>query len=172
MDGTTGTTDVPSVAARAAFVKAVLLHERIRRMAVPAPAATDKMSVVPVGLHPQSHHDLHKKSLKSRKTADRILEKLPNEIWKSCRTKIGKIAERALYRFAMCDKGRYALVEIKLGGERSIQEGVASLDEYLRLVDLRNAVRPVFRMVLTAVGDYAYQRPDGVIVCPISALKP
>ncbi len=47
-----------------------------------------------------------------------------------------------------------------------------SLDEYLRLVDLRNAVRPVFRMVLTAVGDYAYQRPDGVIVCPISALKP
>ena len=69
-------------------------------------------------------------------------------------------------------KGRYALVEIKLGGERSIQEGVASLDEYLRLVDLRNAVRPVFRMVLTAVGDYAYQRPDGVIVCPISALKP
>ena len=52
------------------------------------------------------------------------------------------------------------------------QEGVASLDEYLRLVDLRNAVRPVFRMVLTAVGDYAYQRPDGVIVCPISALKP
>ena len=100
------------------------------------------------------------------------MEKLPNEIWKNCRTKIGKIAERALYRFAMCDKGRYALVEIKLGGERSIQEGVASLDEYLRLVDLRNAVRPVFRMVLTAVGDYAYQRPDGVIVCPISALKP
>ena len=68
-------------------------------------------------------------------------------------------------------KGRYALVEIKLGGGRSIQEGVASLDEYLRLVDLRNAARPVFRMVLTAVGDYAYQRPDGIIVCPISALK-
>jgi len=40
------------------------------------------------------------------KTADRILEKLPNEIWKNCRTKIGKIAERALYRFAMCDKIR------------------------------------------------------------------
>jgi len=25
---------------------------------------------------------------------------------------------------------------------------------------------------LTAVGDYAYQRPDGIIVCPISALCP
>ena len=27
-------------------------------------------------------------------------------------------------------------------------------------------------IVLTAVGDYAYKRKDGVIVCPISALRP
>ena len=33
--------------------------------------------------------------------------------------------------------------------------------------------KPVFRMILTAVGDYAYVRKeDGIIVCPISALKP
>lgn len=33
--------------------------------------------------------------------------------------------------------------------------------------------KPSFKMVLTAVGDMAYTRPkDGVIVCPISALKP
>lgn len=70
-------------------------------------------------------------------------------------------------------KGHYALVEMKLGGDRLIQQGVESLNAYLRLVELRNAPRPVFRMVLTAVGDYAYTRKeDGIIVCPIGALKP
>ena len=70
-------------------------------------------------------------------------------------------------------KGHYALVEMKLGGDRLIQQGVESLNAYLRLVELRNAPRPVFRMVLTAVGDYAYARKeDGIIVCPIGALKP
>ena len=61
---------------------------------------------------------------------------------------------------------------MKLGGDRLIEEGVASLDGYLRLVESRKAPRPVFRMVVTAVGEYAYRRKDGVIVCPISALKP
>jgi len=69
-------------------------------------------------------------------------------------------------------KGRYALVEIKLGGEKLIDEGIASLDAYMRLVESRNAKRPVFRMVVTAVGDYAYRRKDGIIVCPIGALRP
>ena len=33
--------------------------------------------------------------------------------------------------------------------------------------------RPSFKMVLTATGEYAYRRPDdGVIVCPLSALRP
>ena len=45
-------------------------------------------------------------SLAGGKTAERKMEKLPNEIWKSCRPKSGKTAERALYRFAMCDKIR------------------------------------------------------------------
>ena len=69
-------------------------------------------------------------------------------------------------------KGRYALVEMKLGGERLIQDGVASLDGYLRLVESRKALRPVFRMVVTAIGDYAYRRKDGIIVCPIGCLRP
>ena len=29
-----------------------------------------------------------------------------------------------------------------------------------------------FKMVVTATGDFAYQRPDGIIVCPIGCLKP
>ena len=33
--------------------------------------------------------------------------------------------------------------------------------------------KPSFLMVLTAVGDCAYTRPDdGVVVCPIGCLKP
>ena len=68
---------------------------------------------------------------------------------------------------------RYALVEIKLGGDRLIQEGIASLNTYSRLVELRKAPPPKFKMVLTAIGDYAYRRKeDGIIVCPISALRP
>lgn len=69
-------------------------------------------------------------------------------------------------------KGRYALVEIKLGGDRLIQEAVSALDAYSRLVESRKAPRPAFRMVLTAVGEYAYRRPDGIIVCPIGSLRP
>ena len=69
-------------------------------------------------------------------------------------------------------KGRYALVEIKLGGDRLIQEAVSSLDAYSRLVESRKAPWPAFRMVLTAVGEYAYRRPDGIIVCPIGSLRP
>ncbi len=69
-------------------------------------------------------------------------------------------------------KGRYALVEIKLGGDRLIQEAVSSLDAYSRLVESRKAPWPAFRMVLTAVGEYAYRRPDGIIVCPIGSRRP
>ena len=31
---------------------------------------------------------------------------------------------------------------------------------------------PRFRMVLTAKGAFAYTCPDGVIVCPLSVLRP
>ena len=69
--------------------------------------------------------------------------------------------------------GDYALVEIKLGGERLVEEGVRSLNAYWKLLAGKKMRKPVFRMILTAVGDYAYVRKeDGIIVCPISALKP
>ncbi len=70
-------------------------------------------------------------------------------------------------------KGDYALVEIKLGGERLVSEGIRSLNTYWKLLEGKKIRKPVFRMILTAVGDYAYTRKeDGIIVCPISALKP
>ena len=40
-------------------------------------------------------------------------------------------------------------------------------------VDTRKMPRPSFMMVLTAVGDCAYRRPDdGIVVCPIGCLCP
>ena len=68
--------------------------------------------------------------------------------------------------------GKYGLVEIKLGGGTLIEEGARSLNRLESLIDSGKSGRPMFKMVLTAVGDYAYQRPDGIIVCPIGALKP
>ena len=69
--------------------------------------------------------------------------------------------------------GRFGLVEVKLGGEALIEEGASTLETLANSVDVEKMRKPSFKMVLTAVGDMAYTRPkDGVIVCPISALKP
>lgn len=68
--------------------------------------------------------------------------------------------------------GRYGLVEIKIGGERSIEDGAASLIELERQIDTDKMRSPSFLMVLTAVGDYAYRRRDGVLVVPVGSLRP
>lgn len=71
------------------------------------------------------------------------------------------------------DDGRYGLIEVKLGGEALIESGAKTLDALSKLIDNGCMPPPAFKMVLTAVGDYAYRRPqDGVIVCPISGLRP
>lgn len=67
--------------------------------------------------------------------------------------------------------GRYGLVEIKLGGDRLINEGASNL---LALVDKINTDKmkePSFLLVLTGTGDFAYRRKDGVYVVPIGCLK-
>ena len=38
-------------------------------------------------------------------------------------------------------------------------------------IDTTKMKKPSFKMVLTAVGPYAYQRPDGIFVVPIGCLK-
>ena len=69
--------------------------------------------------------------------------------------------------------GRYGLVEIKLGGTPLIERGVDTLVKLASRVDTAKMAKPSFLMVLTAVGDCAYTRPeDGVVVCPIGCLKP
>lgn len=67
--------------------------------------------------------------------------------------------------------GRYGLVEIKLGGDKLINEGAATLKELSDKIDTTKMKKPSFLMVLTATGNYAFRREDGVLVVPISCLK-
>lgn len=67
--------------------------------------------------------------------------------------------------------GKYGLIEIKLGGDKLISEGVATLKKLAQKIDTTKMKQPSFLMVLTATGDYAYRREDGVIVVPIGCLK-
>ncbi len=73
--------------------------------------------------------------------------------------------------------GRYALIDIKLGSNE-IEEGAEHLTEIVRLIAEYNKSEaqcplrmPDLLMVITG-GEHAYTREDGVIVCPISALRP
>ncbi len=67
--------------------------------------------------------------------------------------------------------GSYGLVEIKLGGDKLIEEGVGTLQTLKNKIDTSKMKEPSFLMVLTGTGDFAYRRPDGVYVVPISTLK-
>ena len=66
--------------------------------------------------------------------------------------------------------GSYGLVEIKLGGDKLINEGAETLKQLYTKIDTTKMKSPSFMMVLTGVGDYAYRRQDGVYVVPISTL--
>ena len=68
--------------------------------------------------------------------------------------------------------GTYGLVEIKIGGQSLIDKGASTLLKLAAKIDTGKMPKPSFLTVLTAVGDCAYRRPDGVIVCPLSALRP
>lgn len=67
--------------------------------------------------------------------------------------------------------GRYGLIEIKLGGDKLIEEGAATLKELARKIDTDRMKSPSFLMVLTAVGKFAYRREDGVYVVPVGCLR-
>ena len=67
--------------------------------------------------------------------------------------------------------GAYGLVEIKLGGDSLIEEGVTTLKALACKIDTTRMKQPSFLMVLTAAGPYAYRREDGVYVVPVACLK-
>ena len=67
--------------------------------------------------------------------------------------------------------GKYGLIEIKLGGDRLIEEGAKSLKTMEAKIDTDKMKAPSFSMVLTGTGDYAYRRKDGIYIVPIGCLK-
>ena len=67
--------------------------------------------------------------------------------------------------------GQYGLVEIKLGGDKLIEEGAVNLLKLRDRIDTDKMSSPSFMMILTAVGNFAYQRKDGVYVVPVTCLK-
>lgn len=68
--------------------------------------------------------------------------------------------------------GKYGLVEIKLGGQALIEDGVKTLNAFASTIDTEKMKAPSFKMILTAVGSLAYKREDGIYVVPISCLRP
>ena len=67
--------------------------------------------------------------------------------------------------------GSYGLIEIKLGGDKLISEGIETLNKLADKIDTEHMKKPSFKMVLVGVGDYAYRSKDGVFIVPIGCLK-
>lgn len=66
----------------------------------------------------------------------------------------------------------YGLIEVKLGGETLIKEGVETLTSLAKQIDTTRMKAPAFKMILTATGEHAYRRPgDGINIVPIGCLK-
>ena len=67
--------------------------------------------------------------------------------------------------------GSYALLEVKLGGEQNIEEGAMSMISLAKNIDTDKTPSPSLMAVIVGVGQYAYQRKDGVYVIPIGCLR-
>ena len=67
--------------------------------------------------------------------------------------------------------GSYALMEVKLGGEQNIEDGAKSMLALAENIDTGKMPAPSFMAVIVGVGQYAFQRKDGVYVIPIGCLK-
>ena len=68
--------------------------------------------------------------------------------------------------------GDWLAAEVKLGGEQAIESAAHNLLKLRSRVDTSAVGEPAKLIVVTAVGGYGYERPDGVAVIPITALGP
>lgn len=68
--------------------------------------------------------------------------------------------------------GNYGLIEIKLGGDKLIEEGAKNLKDLASKIDTVNMSKPSFMAVLCVQAPFAYKRNDGVYVIPIDTLRP
>ena len=69
------------------------------------------------------------------------------------------------------NNGQWGAVEIKLGGECLINAGAEKLLALSQKIDAATMKAPAFLMTLTATGEFAYRRPDGVCVVPVGCLR-
>ena len=67
--------------------------------------------------------------------------------------------------------GTWAAAEVKLGGAAAVERGAGTLRRLHDKLDRARTGDPASLMVIIA-GGYAYQRPDGVCVVPLTALGP
>lgn len=67
------------------------------------------------------------------------------------------------------DDGRWAAVEVKVGGNK-IDEASANLLKLAERVDTEHMKEPTFLMVIYG-GQHAYRRKDGILVVPIGCLR-
>lgn len=67
--------------------------------------------------------------------------------------------------------GSYGLVEIKLGGEKLIEEGANTLTAFEKNINTNKMKEPAFKIILTATGTYAYKRKDDILIVPIACLR-
>ncbi|MBP5228332.1 MAG: ATP-binding protein [Kiritimatiellae bacterium] len=68
--------------------------------------------------------------------------------------------------------GSYGLIEVKIGGETLLADGRMKLRRLASEIDTKKMKEPAFRMIIVAEGEFAYEEPDGTLICPIGCLKP
>ena len=67
--------------------------------------------------------------------------------------------------------GRYGLAEIKLGGQKFIEDAAENLKSLSNKIDTSKMPAPSFLMIVIGIGDFAYKREDGIFIVPIGCLK-
>ena len=67
--------------------------------------------------------------------------------------------------------GSYGLIEVKLGGDRQIEEAAQNLLRLKASIDTKKMKEPAFLMVLTGITPYSFARKDGVQVVPLTCLR-
>ena len=67
--------------------------------------------------------------------------------------------------------GKYGLAEIKLGGQKLIEDGATNLKSLADKIDTTKMPAPSFMMIVVGIGDFAYRRADGIYIVPIGCLK-
>jgi hypothetical protein len=75
------------------------------------------------------------------------------------------------YRIILRNNSTLHIYDWQTSEYAEIEEGAKTLNKLADRIDTNKMSEPAFKMVLTAVGRYAYPRVDGVLVVPIGCLK-